>query len=108
MSLVTRYSFDTGPLKNAFVGGAIRYQSGAVVGRAANLDLIIGNTNTIADAFVGYRMRVANRMLNLQLNVSNLFDFDTPQTTVTSPTGGIRRFSLVTPRMLRLSARIEF
>ena len=108
MSLVTRYGFEAGPLKNAFVGGAIRYQSGAVVGRAVNRDLIIGNSMTITDAFVGYRLRIAKRMVNLQLNVNNLFEFDKPQTTVTSPTGGIRRFSLVPPRTLRLSARLEF
>lgn len=108
MSLVTRYGFEAGPLKNAFVGGAIRYQSGAVVGRAVNRDLIIGNSMTITDAFVGYRLRIAKRMVNLQLNVNNLFEFEKPQTTVTSPTGGIRRFSLVPPRTLRLSARLEF
>ena len=107
-SVFTNYAFDEGQLKNAFVGGAIRYQSGAVVGRAVNRDLIIGNSMTITDAFVGYRLRVAQRMVNLQINVNNLFEFDTPQITVTSPAGGIRRFMLVPLRTLRLSARIEF
>lgn len=109
LSLFTRYSFVGGRLQGAFVGGGYRYQSGRVAGRGAGNALLYGNSLTGVDAVLGYRRKVfTNHLLTLQLNVTNVFDFDTPQTTIMGATGTIQRFELVAPRDFRLSARMEF
>lgn len=107
-SLVVRYTFPTGPLNGVFVGGNYRYQSGAVVGRAVNL-VLYGNSFTAAGAFVGKRWTLSKgRSLNVQLNIDNLFDDETPQIVAMSATGEIRRNRIVDPRTFRLSAQFSF
>ena len=107
-SLVVRYSFPSGALKGTFLGGSYRYQSGAVVGRSASF-VLRGNSFTATGAFVGRRWNLSEgRSLNVQLNVDNLFDNDTPQIVAMSPTGEIRRNRIVEPRSVRLSATFTF
>jgi iron complex outermembrane receptor protein len=109
-SLVTRYEVQEGALRNAYVGGTYRYQSGATAGRAASGELLFGNSLSMVDAFLGYRCKVfgGKAMLNLQLNIANLLDFEDPQITVVAPTGEVRRYQVLAPRSFRLSAKFDF
>jgi outer membrane receptor for monomeric catechols len=78
-NVFTRYTFTGGFLKGAFVGGGYRYQSKMLVGRAA--DNSLRYTAPVGEAMflVGYEKRWSERRrLNLQLNVSNLFDESDP------------------------------
>ena len=107
-SLVARYTFTDGALKGTFIGGSYRYQSGAVVGRAVNL-VLYGNSFTATGAFLGRRWTFRDRRsLNVQLNIDNVLDDDTPQIVAMSPAGDIRRNRIVDPRSMRLSATFSF
>lgn len=107
-SVVARYTFLDGALKGAFVGANYRYQSGAVVGRAVNM-VLEGNSFTATGLFLGRRWNLPHdRSLNVQLNIDNLFDNDTPQIVAMNAAGEIRRNRIVDPRSIRLSAQFSF
>jgi iron complex outermembrane receptor protein len=107
-SLVVRYTFPSGVLKDAYLGGNYRYQSGAVVGRSTDI-VLYGNSFTATGLFLGKRWHFAGkRSLNVQLNIDNLFDDDTPQIVAMSTTGEIRRNRIVDPRSARISAQFQF
>ncbi len=110
VSIFTRYSFSSGLLKGAFIGGGYRHQSKNIVGRAITGEFIHGPSYWEANALLGYRFSnvpVFNRM-SMQLNVSNLFDDQTPRYTQVTADGLIRRWRPIAPRTWRLSANVEF
>lgn len=94
-NLVTRYSFTDGKLKGAFVGGGYRWRAKRVIGYAATtvdnafpfegaeeqyivpaLDSpIFGDATTEVEAFLGYGMKLGDKVdWKVQLNIRNLFD----------------------------------
>jgi outer membrane receptor protein involved in Fe transport len=110
VSAFTRYGFTQGVLRGAFVGGGYRHQSKMLVGRdATTKEKIFGNSYWQADAFCGHRIRSMFRKgtLNLQLNLSNVFDRTEPLVVRYQGTG-VRRHILVAPRTWRLTASLDF
>ena len=81
-NLVTSYSFDRGPLKGYFVGGADRMEAGRILGYAFDpttnfLNVNnpwVGSTDTHVDGWVGYSRRVFANKVNwrIQLNLRNI------------------------------------
>ncbi|MDO8543288.1 MAG: TonB-dependent receptor [Opitutaceae bacterium] len=110
VNLFTRYTFSSGPLKGAFIGGGYRHQSKNPAGRTVQGVIIHGRSTWLADALLGYRFpRVpVLKRLNLQLNVSNVFDDDRPLETYFFDDGSVRRLVRTAPRTWRLSAGVEY
>lgn len=80
-NLVTMYRFQEGPLKNFSIGAGVQYRDKSYRG---NLDL---NNDGVAEELwspgytlytlmSGYRTKIMNRTVDLNLNVYNLFDKD--------------------------------
>jgi iron complex outermembrane receptor protein len=137
----TRYTFSSGPLKGAFIGGGYRHQSKIQIGRvglsgdsasfltpegvasvtARTGQIVYGNSYWMADALAGYRFQRVPffKRLTLQLNISNLFNYDKPLVTQIYADGrpavgygdnrpAINRWALLPPRTWRLSVDLEF
>jgi outer membrane receptor protein involved in Fe transport len=114
-NLYTKYSFSEGPLKGFSIGGGGRYQSANVLGLYYNT-VVKGRTLWLADALLGYSFKTEflgnGSWMDLQLNVSNLFDTRKYQiytmawwdTTLSTP----ERIGLQEPRKYTLSASIKF
>lgn len=109
-NVFTRYAFSGGRLKGLFIGGGYRYQGKGLVQRTPDDELPYGNSYGIADAVIGYRLPEIGWLKNgsLQLNVSNLLDFDDPLITRRDPDGSIDRWAVVAPRSWRFSANFGF
>jgi iron complex outermembrane receptor protein len=84
-NLYTKYTFDTGPLKNLSIGGGGRYQSKNVLGMYDNtLDMTYnptvhyGRSLTLLDASIGYNFKTEfigkGSWVDLQVNVANVLD----------------------------------
>jgi hypothetical protein len=81
-NLATTYTFDRGPAKGWFVGGADRMEAGKVVGYPYSATLgfldtahpFIGPTDTHVDAWFGYSRRVFANKVNwrIQANLRNV------------------------------------
>jgi iron complex outermembrane recepter protein len=120
VNVFTRYSFSSGPLKNLFVGGGYRHQSKILTNRIlpAPFKKVYGRSFWSSDAVIGYRTKVPllNKPVNLQLNVSNLFDdtrpliltYFAPATPEAANNTLINRYVIVEPRTWRLTADFEF
>jgi outer membrane receptor protein involved in Fe transport len=112
-NVFTRYTFAGGFLKGAYVGGGYRYQGKMLVGRAP--DDSLQYTAPVGEAMflAGYEIRWKDRRrLNLQLNISNLFDETDPIITRYS-TNSInlhqpRQLQFRVPRTARLTATFSF
>ena len=114
-NLYNSYTFSSGPLKNFSIGGGGRYQSPDVLG-FYNGAVRSGTSLFLADAFVGYKFKTEfmgkGSSVELQLNVSNLFDTRRSQiytltwwdTTSTIP----ERIGLQEPRKYTFSATLHF
>jgi hypothetical protein len=78
-NVFTRYDL-TGRFKGWFTGGGWRYQGPIVMGLNDAGRLQYGNSTALADALVGYRGRFSKNRFSysVQLNVSNLLDYDDP------------------------------
>jgi len=82
LNLISGYTFDRGPLKNYFAGGALRMEAGKILGYAfdpttnfLNVNSPwIGPTDTHVDGWVGYSRRVFANKVNwrIQLNLRNI------------------------------------
>jgi hypothetical protein len=123
LNLNGRYRFTEGPLRNAAVGGAVRWQSNnymqqdrrETVNGARNpnyLKEFFGHTFEMWDFFANYRLKPAflgQRQLTLQLNVRNAFNQSRVQPArYTNDFLGLRRVYLNEPRSWRLSAALDF
>ncbi len=81
-NLVTGYTFDRGPLKGYFIGGADRMEAGRILGYAFDTTTNflnvnnpwVGSTDTHIDGWVGYSRRVFANKVNwrIQLNLRNI------------------------------------
>jgi iron complex outermembrane recepter protein len=119
-NLYTHYSFSDGPLKHWYVGGGGRYQSANTIGMnrttPSNPTVIKGKTLYLADASIGrwFEFDVRGRKLSVdvQLNVSNLFDSERDQVYTTAywdTSSSIpERIGLQEPRKFTLSATVKF
>jgi hypothetical protein len=118
-TVTSRYRFAEGRLKGAFVGGAVRYQSGAFSQtdtRAAST----GGTGKsyftegtlFTDAFVGYPFRLPWQpkvAMRVQLNGRNIFNTDLVSLArYNADFSGPRRIYLREPRSWRLTVSAEF
>jgi hypothetical protein len=84
VNIITTYTFDRGPLKGWFVGGASRMEAGRILGYAfdpttnfLNVNQPwIGQTDTHFDGWVGYSRRVFNNKVNwrIQANLRNILE----------------------------------
>jgi hypothetical protein len=121
-TVTTRYKFGDGfmaeRLKGAFVGGAIRYQSGAfstIDNRAASAGGTgkewWTNKTIFTDAFAGYRFKLPWYKLQstIQLNVRNLTNSYLSTTARwNADFSGARRIYLRDPRSYRLTFTVEY
>jgi outer membrane receptor for monomeric catechols len=110
VNLFTRYSFTSGRLRGAYIGGGYRHQSKNVAGRnGPRGEFIHGPSYWLADAVIGYRVpRFPHlRRVNFQLNIANLFDANRPLVTHYFDDGRVRRWFPLAPRTWRLSASCE-
>ncbi len=74
-NLFTKYTFTEGALKDLSIGGGARYRSGATwIQENPALGPQEFNGMTIFDFVTGYRTEIFGTPVNLQLNISNLFD----------------------------------
>ncbi|MDP3069005.1 MAG: TonB-dependent receptor plug domain-containing protein [Opitutaceae bacterium] len=118
-TVTSRYRFSEGRLKGAFVGGAVRYQSGAFSQtdtRAATAGGTGRNYFTegtlFTDAFVGYPFRLPWQpkvAMRVQLNGRNIFNADLVSLArYNADFSGPRRIYLREPRSWRLTVAAEF
>ncbi len=112
-NVVSRYAFTDGPLKGAFVGGTVRYQSKVFSQTDTNTGRdFYANESVYADAFAGYKFRVAwmrKAQLTLQLNVRNLTNSYLVTTARwNADFSGPRRLYVRDPRSYRLAGTLEF
>lgn len=117
-TLTTRYKFTEGRARGAFIGGAVRFQSGAFSQtdtRAASAggtgkDYYTHGT-LFTDAFVGYRFRLPWHKLpvGVQLNGRNLFNSDLVSLArYNSDFSGARRIYLRDPRSWRVTFSVDY
>ncbi len=118
-----RYTFTEGRLKGAYLGGGVRWQDRAKLGRV-NLGtapdgsilygrMLIGPEDFKMDAFAGYRRRAPlygrNAEMTFQVNVSNLTDEDVfMPMRYNSQQSGYLRILLQDPRRVRFTFGLNF
>ena len=117
-TLTTRYKFSQGALRGAFVGGAVRYQSGAFSQKDTRAASAGGTGKEyftegtlFTDAFVGYPFRLPwNRAsARVQLNGRNIFNSDLVSLArYNSDFSGARRIYLREPRSWRLTLSVDY
>ena len=119
-NLWTRYSFPTGKLKGAAIGGGWRYQSANVAGvDLATKRNLMGNPRSLFDLLLQYRTKGFMGMwtnatsVTYQLNVTNLLDDRTVNATkldLDSVTGTqfYRRAFREDPRVVAFTLRTDF
>ncbi|MBI5425846.1 MAG: TonB-dependent receptor [Opitutae bacterium] len=73
-NLLTRYAFADGPLKGFNVGGALKYRSQPFFANVNGVNVYL-DESTVADVFVGYRVKVGKRVTwRSQLSIGNVLD----------------------------------
>lgn len=109
-NVFTRYAFTGGKLKGLYVGGGYRYQGKNLVKRSPDDVRPYGNSYWLSDALIGYRFQNVRwfKSMSVQLNVSNVFDWDDPLITRLEPDGSLERWAVVTPRTWRLTLNLGF
>ena len=80
-NLFTRYTFSTGPLKGAFIGGGANFREPTYRGNGTAVQggpvlPLWSPSYTLATLLAGYQTKLMGRPTSLSLNVSNLFDKD--------------------------------
>lgn len=111
VSVVTRYSFDSGMLKGSYVGGAYRHQSKMFTGVDAGLRPVYGNSYWELDLMAGYvvpLLRHKARVWSFQLNVFNVTNERQPLAIRFDAYGAIMRDIVRAPTTWRLSTNLEF
>lgn len=106
----TNYRFTEGMLKGFRIGGGARYISESALGRDANNDVFFGNGQTLVDFVTGYSFKAFgdSTNVNLQVNVSNLFDERDLYLTRANGAGLVNRVTIPAPRSVRFSATFTF
>jgi iron complex outermembrane receptor protein len=108
----TRYDFNAGKLKGAFIGGGLSYGSAPVIGRSTAGTLFKANIRREADALMGYRTRLPRWLgragVELQLNATNLLQQKDYTLVRRNPDGQLFRAAVNPPTNYALSARFSF
>lgn len=99
----TRYFFTEGPVKGFSVGGGMNFRGKRLVGNEPGdpFAYVYARSYALATMMIGYDRPLRNGELNLQLNVSNVFDRE-----VVRP--GNLGFIVQDPRQFMLTARYRF
>jgi outer membrane receptor protein involved in Fe transport len=113
VNFFTRYSFASGWLRGAYLGGGVNYQSKLFTGLDPADREVWSPSYWRADAVAGYTVRGLrrDRKLSFQLNVYNLFDDrDALIVRYSWETGGQRPFRTVPqpPTTWRFTTNLEF
>lgn len=109
----TRYTFAEGFLKGLYLGGGYRYQGRMLTGRAGDgVTLQYAPAYGEANLLAGYSLRFKDRRrLNVQINVSNLFDETDPIISRYFTSGDLkraRRILIREPRSVRVTTTVAF
>jgi outer membrane receptor for ferric coprogen and ferric-rhodotorulic acid len=122
-NLFTNYEFTSGALKGLRLGGGANFRGDRYVGyqqRIANDPKSFERLETKGYALfsfsAGYRMKLFNRPVSVQLNVENVFDEQFKRyftyNTVTTPQGNVvfngNSYGLQAPRRFILSTDLRF
>lgn len=114
-NVFTRYSFEEGKLKGAFVGGGVKYQDATDLGVGFDANgspfAMQGTSFTTADFLLGYTFKelFGLERVSFQLNVTNLFDFsDYIITGRNASTGEITKVVYLRPQVFSLTTRFSF
>ncbi len=107
----TNYSFATGPLKGASVGGTVQWQRDFRQGYAdigGARQLYLRPEFVRVDLRLGYRVKLQRNTLNLQFTIQNLLDQQPAEKTLAS-TGALTLVNVSqAPRTLVLSSSLKF
>jgi iron complex outermembrane recepter protein len=112
-SAFTKYSFSSGPLKGAYVGGGYKHQSKMFTGpHQLTGEWLYGNSYWSADALAGYTVQglKKGRKLSFQLNIFNVFNERDPLVTRYDSTNPNLVFREVVraPSTWRLTTNFEY
>ncbi len=116
-NLFANYSFTEGALKGLRLGGGANFIGRRLIGNQANLPFAFyyGEARTLVTASAGYDFKVRRVPINVQLNVSNLLDYDKPVYTGVSNTLAIANRVAIgngyfydEPRKARLTTTVRF
>jgi outer membrane receptor for monomeric catechols len=112
-SVFGMYSLAAGPLKGLRLGGGLVWQGPRIIGNQLNraFDYIRSDSYRTANLSVGYTLRVGRRPIELQFNVTNLFDHADPIYSGTQTFGGQALRALhyyLDPRKAALAATSRF
>ena len=112
-SIFGNYTFDSGRLKRLRAGLGATVTGPILLGNQTDkpFDYVTSSTRFLANASLGYRLKLGQRSVNLQLNVSNLLDDKKPVfTAIRSASNGIiypNTYYYNEPRKFILTATIE-
>ena len=79
-SVVAMYSIPTGRLKGLRFGGGVAWQGPSIIGNEINrsYDYIYRAGYSTVNLSLGYALRLGNRPIDLQFNMTNLLDYAEP------------------------------
>ncbi|MCB1122830.1 MAG: TonB-dependent receptor, partial [Verrucomicrobiae bacterium] len=103
-----------GALKGMYLGGGYRYTSAADLGFGydSNGDVLrlLGTSQKNVDFLLGYNFGKFFGLedFSLQLNISNLFDYDDYLVTRRLQNGDVQAIVYQRPRLFRLTANFDF
>jgi outer membrane receptor for ferric coprogen and ferric-rhodotorulic acid len=118
-SILTKYSFSNGPLKNAFAGVGLQVAGRSLQGyiatfNSSNQPILLPryNPSTVyAEVFGGYRFKIHGYRTSVQLNVKNLTqqeEFVGWRATGTSNLVATKRYEVETPIRYSLTLGLDF
>ena len=119
-NLFGEYLFDSGFLKGFRLGGGLNFFGDRLIGNYNGLpyDYIYQNAYTIASLTAGYSFKVGKLPVDLQANISNLFDYSQPifynvayAAATASSTSGVaykNSYNYVQPTTLSVSLTLHF
>ena len=74
------YTLRTGPLRGLRLGSGVQFYGPRVIGNEIDrpYDYVYARSYHLVSASIGYPVKVRRARLDVQLNVDNVFDYDTP------------------------------
>ncbi|HEU5077995.1 MAG TPA: Plug domain-containing protein [Opitutaceae bacterium] len=120
-SAVANYAFQSGPLRHANIGGAVRWSDRSNTGTPVKMEAdgvnayfdvanpYKGETETIVDLWVGYNWKFFRKFTwRTQLNVRNVFAKDDLIPVTVQPDGTPAGYRIPEPRTIALTNTLEF
>lgn len=107
------YQISSGTLKGLRLGAGVNVFGRQLIGNQATsaFDYIYMKEYYIATATLGYQIRIDRHPVDLQLNLTNAFDFKDPVYTGTGTSGGVvylNTYNYLEPRRLQLTVSTSF